>query len=148
MNKIVNKFLLAGYKFMPKMHLKQPGFTYNACEKSDIYYVQLIFLVNMHGLFLWKTKEELLDSSKSSEERSKGRKRNIVWVDKDSAFYNNLFKRFLKIDNIKMYSASNEGKSVVAERFIKAYKNRIFKHMAAVSKIFFTMMYCMITKIR
>ena len=31
MNKIVNKFLLAGDKFMPKMHLKQPGFTYNAC---------------------------------------------------------------------------------------------------------------------
>ena len=148
MNKIVNKFLLAGYKFMPKMHLKQPGFTYNACEKPDIYYVQLIFLVNMHGLFLWKTKEELLDSSKSSEARCKGRKRNKVLVDKDSAFYNNLFKRFLKIDNIKMYSASNEGKSVVAERFIKAYKNRIFKHMAAVSKIFFTMMYCMITKIR
>ena len=31
MNKIVNKFLLAGYKFMPDMHLKQPGFTYSAC---------------------------------------------------------------------------------------------------------------------
>ena len=27
MNKIVNKFLLAGDKFMPEMHLKQPGFT-------------------------------------------------------------------------------------------------------------------------
>ena len=32
MNKIINKFLLAGDKFMPKMHLKQPGFTYSACE--------------------------------------------------------------------------------------------------------------------
>ena len=32
MNEIVNKFLLlAGDKFMPKMHLKQPRFTYNAC---------------------------------------------------------------------------------------------------------------------
>ena len=30
-NKIVNKFLLAGDKFVPVMHLKQPGFTYNAC---------------------------------------------------------------------------------------------------------------------
>ena len=30
-NEIVNKFLLAGYKFMPEMHLKQPGFTYSAC---------------------------------------------------------------------------------------------------------------------
>ena len=32
MNKIVNKFLLAGDKFMPKLHLRQPGFTYSACE--------------------------------------------------------------------------------------------------------------------
>ena len=31
MNETVNKFLLAGDKFMPEMHLKQPGFTYSAC---------------------------------------------------------------------------------------------------------------------
>ena len=31
MNEIVNKFLLAGDKFMPKMHLRQPGFTYSPC---------------------------------------------------------------------------------------------------------------------
>ena len=31
MNDIVNKFLLADDKFMPEMHLKQPGFTYSAC---------------------------------------------------------------------------------------------------------------------
>ena len=31
MNEIVNKFLLAGDKFMPEMDLRQPGFTYNAC---------------------------------------------------------------------------------------------------------------------
>ena len=31
MNDIINKFLLAGDKFMPEMHLKQPGFTYSAC---------------------------------------------------------------------------------------------------------------------
>ena len=32
MNEIVNKFLLADNKFMPEIHLKQPGFTYSACE--------------------------------------------------------------------------------------------------------------------
>ena len=32
MNKIGNKFFLAGDKFMPEMHLKQPGFTYSACR--------------------------------------------------------------------------------------------------------------------
>ena len=31
MNQIVNKLLLAGDRFMPEMHLKQPGFTYSAC---------------------------------------------------------------------------------------------------------------------
>ena len=31
MNAIINKFLLAGDKFMPEMHLRQPGFTYSAC---------------------------------------------------------------------------------------------------------------------
>ena len=32
MNEVVNKLLLAGDKFMPKMHVRQPGFTYIACE--------------------------------------------------------------------------------------------------------------------
>ena len=31
MNKIINKFLLAGDTFMPEIHLRQPGFTYSAC---------------------------------------------------------------------------------------------------------------------
>ena len=31
MNEIINKFLLVGDKFMPEMHLKQPGFTYSTC---------------------------------------------------------------------------------------------------------------------
>ena len=40
----------------------------------------------------------------------------------------------MKDNNIEMYSTYNEGKSIVAERFIKALKNKIYKHMAAVSK--------------
>ena len=31
MNEIVNKFLLAGDKYMPEMHLRQPAFKYSAC---------------------------------------------------------------------------------------------------------------------
>ena len=31
MNGIVNNFLLAGDRFMPQMHLRQPGFMYSAC---------------------------------------------------------------------------------------------------------------------
>ena len=56
---------------------------------------------------------------------SKGRKPNKIWVDRDSEFYNNSFKDFLKMNNIEMYSSYNEGKSVVAERFIRTLKNKI-----------------------
>ena len=65
---------------------------------------------------------------------SEGRKSNKTWVDQGSEFYNNSFKNFLKINNIEMYSTYNEGKSVVAERFIRTLKNKIFKHMTAISK--------------
>ena len=65
---------------------------------------------------------------------SKGCKPNKAWVDQGSEFYNNLFKRFLKINNIEMYSIYNKEKSVVAKRFISTLKNKIFKHMAAISK--------------
>ena len=40
----------------------------------------------------------------------------------------------MKINNIEMYSTYNEGKSVAAEIFIRTLKNKIFKHMAAISK--------------
>ena len=65
---------------------------------------------------------------------SKERKPNKIWVDQGSEFYNNSFKDFLKINSIQMYSTYNEGKSVVAERIIRTLKNKIFKHMTAISK--------------
>ena len=40
----------------------------------------------------------------------------------------------MEINNIEMYSTYSEGKSVVAERFIRTLKNKIFKHMIAISK--------------
>ena len=55
---------------------------------------------------------------------SKGKKPNKIWVDQGSKFYNNLFKRFLKINNIEMNSTYNKGKSVVAERFIRTLKKK------------------------
>ena len=65
---------------------------------------------------------------------SKGRKPNKIWVAQGSEFYNNTFKDFLKINNIEMYSTYNEEKSVVAERFIRTLKNKIFKLTTAISK--------------
>ena len=63
-----------------------------------------------------------------------GRKPNKIWVDQSSEFYNKSSIDFLKINNTEMYSTYNEGKSVVAERFIRTLKNKIFKHMTAISK--------------
>ena len=65
---------------------------------------------------------------------SKGRKPNKIWVNQGGGFYNNLFKRFLKTNSIEMYSTYNEGKSVVAERFIRTLEKKIFKYMTAASK--------------
>ena len=53
---------------------------------------------------------------------SKGRKPNKIWVDQGSEFYNNSFKDFLKINNTKMYSSYNEGKSAVAERLWQLFQ--------------------------
>ena len=43
-------------------------------------------------------------------------------------------KSFLQNDDIEMYSTHNKGKSVVAERFIRTLKNKIYKYMTSVSK--------------
>ena len=53
------------------------------------------------------------------------RKPNKIWVDQGSEFYNNHFKTWLKDNNIEVYSTHSEGKSVVAERFIRTLKNKI-----------------------
>ena len=66
--------------------------------------------------------------------KSKGRKPNKIWVDKGSEFYNNSFKKWLKDKDIEMYSQHNEGKSVVAARFIRTLKNKIYKYMTSISK--------------
>ena len=95
----------------------------------------MICLVNMHGLFLIKDKKGTSIVNAFKKLISTGqRKPNKIWVDQGSEFYNQFFKDFLKLNNIEMYSTYNEGKSVVAERFIRTLKNKIFKHMTAISK--------------
>ena len=57
---------------------------------------------------------------------SSNRKPNIIWVDQDGESYNYFFKRFLKNNKIKMYSTYSQGKSVVAERFIRTLEKQDF----------------------
>ena len=262
MNEVIHKFLLAGDKFMPEMHLKQPGFTYSACgpftknkeriekfmqtgNRDFIYKNELDRACFQHDMAYGKTKDLekrtqsdniLRDKAfkiaskpkydgyqrglasmvyKFSDKKSSGsgitnepnyqlvdeihkpairkfkkrkfyssfrdniwgvnladmqslskcnkgikyslcvinlfskyawvipikdkkgnsivnafkkilsdsnRKPNKIWVDQGSEFYKKSFKDFLKINNIEMYSTFNEGKSVVAERFIRTLK--------------------------
>ena len=66
--------------------------------------------------------------------KQSNRKPNKIWVDQGDEFYNHVFKKWLSDNDIIMYSTYNEGKSVVAERFIKTLKNKLYKHITATSK--------------
>ena len=66
--------------------------------------------------------------------KQSNRKPNKLWVDQGGEFYNRVFKKWLSDNDIIMYSTFNEGKSVVAERFIRTLKNKLYKHMTATGK--------------
>ena len=91
--------------------------------------MELIFLANMPGFkdkkgaTIINVFQRILNSST--------RKPNKIWVDKGSEFYNSSSKKWF---NNRMYSTQNEGNSVLAERFIKTLKNKMYKHMTDVSK--------------
>ena len=66
--------------------------------------------------------------------KTSDRKPNKIWVDKRSESYNISFKKWLKDNDIEMHSTNNEGKSAIAERFIRTLKNKIYKYMTSISK--------------
>ena len=66
--------------------------------------------------------------------KQSNRKPNKIWVDKGSEFYNAYFKKWLRDNDIVMYSTHNKGKSVVTERFIRTIKSKIYKYMTSISK--------------
>ena len=70
------------------------------------------------GITITKAFQEILDES--------GRKTNKIWEDKVSEFYNKLGKPLMQDIDIKMYSKNTAGKSVVARRFIRTLKNKIY----------------------
>ena len=103
------------------------GIRYLLCA-IDLFskYAFVVPLKDKKGVTITNGFQSILDKSK--------RKPNKIWVDQGSEFYNNVFKKWLKDSDIIMYSTRNEGKSVVAERFIRTLKNKIYKHMAAIVK--------------
>ena len=89
-------------------------------------YAWVVPLQDKKGISIFNAFQRILNQSR--------RKPNKIWVDKGSEFYNNSFKKWLKDNDIEMYSIHNEGKSVVVERFIETLKNKIYKYMTSVSK--------------
>ena len=103
------------------------GFRFSLCV-IDIYskYAWVVPLKNKKGVSIVNAFQSILNKS--------NRKPNKIWVDKGSEFYNRSMKSWLGKNDIEMYSTRNERKSVVAERFIRTIKNKIYKHMTSISK--------------
>ena len=89
-------------------------------------YAWIFTLIGKKGISITDTFQNILDES--------GRKLNKIWVDKGSEFYNKSLKSWPQNHNVEMYSTHNEGKSVVAERFIRTLKSKIYKHLTLISK--------------
>ena len=104
-------------------------------DKGIKYLLSAIDLFSKYvWVFLLKDKRWITIVNAFQKIISKERKPNKLSADQGGEFCNRFLKRFLKINNIEMYSTYNEGKYVVAERFIRTLKNKIFKHMTAISK--------------
>ena len=95
----------------------------------------LIFLVNMHGLFLQKIEKGITITNVFRNFLDKSNhKPNKMWLDKGSEFYNRSMKSFLQNNNKEMYPTHNEEKPVVAERFIRTLTNKIYKYIVSILK--------------
>ena len=104
------------------------GFRFLLCV-IDIYskYAWVIPSKDKKGITITNAFQKVLDES--------NRKLNKIWVDKDSEFYNRSMKSFWQNNDIELYSTHNERNSVIAERFIRTLKNKIYKYMNSVSKV-------------
>ena len=100
----------------------------------------LLYVIDIFSKYAWvvplKDKKNVtITNAFQKYLKESDRKPNKIWVDKGSEFYNNSFLKWLKGNDTEMYSINNEGKFVVAERFIKTLKNKIYKPVTSVSKI-------------
>ena len=91
------------------------GIRYLLCA-IDLFskYAFVVPLKDKKGVTITNAFQQVLDNSVY--------KPNKIWVDKGSEVYNAHFKKWLKDNNIELYSTHNEGKSVVAERSIRTLK--------------------------
>ena len=112
---------------MQSLSRKNKGIKYLLCT-IDLYskHAFVISLKDKKGISIVNAFTKIIKQS--------NRKPNKIWVDQGGEFYNNYFEKWLSDNDINMFSTYNEGKSVVAERFIRTLKNKLYKHMTATGK--------------
>ena len=112
---------------MQSLSRKNKGIKYLLCV-IDLYskYAFVIPLKDKKGISILNAFDKII--------KQYNRKPNKIWVDQGGKFYNNIFKERLSDNDIIMYSTYSEGKSVVAERFIRTLKSELYKHMTAIGK--------------
>ena len=106
---------------------KNKGIKYFSCA-IDLFskYAFVVPLKDKKGISIVNAFNKIIKQS--------NRKTNKIRVDQGSEFYNRVFKKWLPDNDIIMYSTFTEGRSVVAERFIRTLKNELYKHMTATGK--------------
>ena len=140
MNKIIKRFLLTGEKFMPELHLKQQGFTYNACgpftkHREIIRNLEKQVIQNIY------TETNQIYSATCSDSKDLT-KRTISYKTLNNKGYEiarnckyngyqralaSIMQEWLHNNNVLLYSTYNEDKSIIAERFIKTLKAETHK---------------------
>ena len=108
---------LAYMQFITKFN---EGFRFLLCV-IDIYskYAWVIPLKDKKRKTITNAFQQILDESNCIP--------NKIWVDKDSEIYIRSMKSWLEKNDMEMYSAHNEGKSIALERFIRSLKKIINK---------------------
>ena len=111
---------------MQSLSRKNKSIKYLLCV-IDLYskYAFVIPLKDKKGISIVNALNKIIKQS--------NRKPNKIWVDQGAEFYN-VFEKWLSDNDTNMYSTYNEGKSVVAERFIRTLKNKLYKHTTAAGK--------------
>ena len=112
---------------MQSLSRKNKGIKYILCA-IDLFskYACVIPLKDQEGISIVNAFNKIIKLS--------NRKPNKIWVDQGGEFYKYVFEKWLSDNDIIMYSTYNEGKSVVAETFIRTLKNKLYKHMTATGK--------------
>ena len=117
---------------MQSLSRNNKGIKYLLCA-IDLYsrYAFVIPLKDKKGISIVNAFDKIIKHS--------NRKPNKIWVDQGGEFYNNVFEKWFSDNDINIYSTYNEGKSVVAERFTRTLKNKLYKHMTATGKTYIMM---------